>query len=117
VPCATFAGWLDEKHWVKRFADAGRPGAYLRVLDEGVVGRGDSVEVLDRPAERVTVAESMRAFYGDADLMRRLLTVEGRSTDWDEAASSVLGRSAPDRSAPDRSAPDRSAPDRSAAAG
>src|ERR1035438_5864146 len=51
VPCATFAGWLDEKHWVKRFADAGRPGAYLRVLDEGVVGGGDPVEDLDpRPA-------------------------------------------------------------------
>jgi hypothetical protein len=33
-----------------------------------------------------------------------LLKVEGRGADWDEAALSVLGRSAPDRSAPDRSA-------------
>jgi MOSC domain-containing protein YiiM len=94
VPCATFAGWLDEEHWVKRFADAGRPGAYLRVLEEGGVGRGDPVEVLGQPAERVTVAESMRAFYGDADLMRRLLAVEGRSAGWDEVALAVLGPSA-----------------------
>ena len=59
VPCGTFAGWMDERSWVKRFADAGRPGAYLRVLEEGTVGRGDPVEVLGQPAERVTVAESM----------------------------------------------------------
>jgi MOSC domain-containing protein YiiM len=94
VPCGTFAGWMDERHWVKRFAAAGRPGAYLRVLAEGVAGRGDPIEVLDQPAVRVTVAESMLAFYGDADLMRRLLTVEGRGAKWDRAALQVLGRSA-----------------------
>jgi MOSC domain-containing protein YiiM len=93
VPCVVFAGWMGERHWVKRFADAGRPGAYLRVLKEGAAGRGDPVEVVDQPAERVTVAESMRAFYGDADLMRRLLAVEGRGAGWDEIAPSVLGRS------------------------
>jgi len=93
VPCVVFAGWMGERHWVKRFADAGRPGAYLRVLKEGAAGRGDPVEVVDQPAERVTVAESMRAFYGDADLMRRLLAVEGRGARWDEIAPSVLGRS------------------------
>jgi MOSC domain-containing protein YiiM len=93
VPCVVFAGWMGERHWVKRFADAGRPGAYLRVLKEGAAGRGDPVEVVDQPAERVTVAESMRAFYGDADLMRRLLAVEGRGASWDEIAPSVLGRS------------------------
>jgi MOSC domain-containing protein YiiM len=117
VPCATFAGWLDEKHWVKRFADAGRPGAYLRVLEEGVVSRGDPVQALDQPAERVTVAESMRAFYGDPDLMRRLLAVEGRGADWDEVALSVLGRSALGRSALGRSALGPSALGPSAAAG
>ncbi|HEX9540943.1 MAG TPA: MOSC domain-containing protein [Streptosporangiaceae bacterium] len=93
VPCVVFAGWMGERHWVKRFADARRPGAYLRVLKEGAAGRGDPVEVVDQPAERVTVAESMRAFYGDADLMRRLLAVEGRGASWDEIAPSVLGRS------------------------
>jgi MOSC domain-containing protein YiiM len=94
VPCVTFAGWLGEDHWVRRFAQAGRPGAYLRVLSEGEVGPGDDVEVLDRPAVRVTVAESMLAFYGDADVMRRLLTVDGRGTRWDEIGSQVLGRAA-----------------------
>ena len=92
VPCVTFHSWMDERFWVKRFAAAGRPGAYLRVLQEGAVGAGDGVEVIDCPAERVTVAESMRAFYGDQDLMRRLLRVAGRGEKWDEIGQQVLGR-------------------------
>jgi MOSC domain-containing protein YiiM len=92
IPCVVFAGWLDERRWVKRFADAGRPGAYLRVLAEGVVCAGDGVEVISRPDVPVTIAQSMSAFYGDAELMERLLLVEGRSTKWDEIAADVLGR-------------------------
>jgi len=92
IPCVTFQSWMDEPHWVKRFAAAGRPGAYLRVLEEGAVGAGDVVEIVDRPAQRVTVAESMRAFYGDQDLMRRLLRVVGRGEKWDEIGQQLLGR-------------------------
>jgi MOSC domain-containing protein YiiM len=95
IPCVVFAGWMDERQWVKRFGDTGRTGAYLRVLEEGQVSVGDLVEVLSRPAARVTIAESVRAFYGDADLMRRLLLVEGRGSKWDEIALSVLGRAGP----------------------
>jgi len=95
IPCVVFAGWMDERRWLKRFGDAGRTGAYLRVLEEGRVGAGDRVEVLSRPATRVTIAESVRAYYGDVDLMRRLLLVEGRSSKWDEIAQSVLGRAVP----------------------
>ena len=34
IPCGTFRQWTGEKGWVPRFARAGRPGAYLRVLEE-----------------------------------------------------------------------------------
>jgi MOSC domain-containing protein YiiM len=92
IPCATFQSWTGERHWVKRFAAAGKPGAYLRVLTEGEIGAGDSIEVLSRPAVKVTVAESMRAYYGDPELMTVLLTVEGRGDKWDEIGEHVLGR-------------------------
>jgi MOSC domain-containing protein YiiM len=92
IPCVTFQSWLGEPHWVKRFARGGRPGAYLRVLAEGEVAAGDQARVLDQPAGRVTVAESMRAFYGDQDIMRRLLSVEGRGRKWDQIGLSVLSR-------------------------
>ena len=94
IPCVTFQSWMDEPHWVKRFAAAGRPGAYLRVLAEGAVAAGDPVEVIDRPAQRVTIAESMRAYYGDQDLMRRVLRVPGRGEQWDAIGEQVLGRAA-----------------------
>jgi MOSC domain-containing protein YiiM len=84
IPCNTFKTWLDEPHWVKRFAAALRPGAYLRVLAEGAVASGDELAVLSKPDIAVTVAESMRAFYGDRDLLARLLQVEGRGSAWDE---------------------------------
>ena len=92
IPCVTFKSWLDEPHWVKRFADAGRPGAYLRVLSEGSLRAGDDLTVLSRPERPVTVAESMRAFYGDQEIMSRLLQVAGRSTKWDAIAANVLSR-------------------------
>jgi MOSC domain-containing protein YiiM len=85
VPCGVFAGWMGEQYaaqrgWVKRFAAAGRPG--------------DPVEVLSRPAASVTVAEALRAYYGDAGLMRRLVAVRDRDPKWDDIAAEVLSRQA-----------------------
>lgn len=87
IPCNVFKTWLDEPHWVKRFAAAGRPGAYLRVLTEGSVEAGAEIAVLSRPDVAVTVAEAMAAFYGDQELLARLLQVEGRGSGWDEIAA------------------------------
>jgi MOSC domain-containing protein YiiM len=95
IPCRVFAAWTGEQHWIKRFAAAGRPGAYLRVLTEGEVGAGDSIVVLSLPELRVTVTEAMMAYYGDVEIMRKLLTVEGRSGKWDKFGARVLGRGWP----------------------
>jgi MOSC domain-containing protein YiiM len=95
IPCRVFAAWTGEQHWIKRFAAAGRPGAYLRVLTEGEVGAGDSIVVLSQPELRVTVTEAMMAYYGDVEIMRKLLTVEGRSGKWDKFGARVLGRGWP----------------------
>jgi MOSC domain-containing protein YiiM len=40
IPCNDFKNWMglsgyDNRAWVKRFAQVGRPGPYLRVLAEG----------------------------------------------------------------------------------
>jgi MOSC domain-containing protein YiiM len=90
IPCVTFQSWMDENSWVRRFAAAGRPGAYLRVLAPGLVWAGADAEVLGRPDPLVTVADSMRAFYGDQELMRRLLAVDGRGGKWDAISRRVL---------------------------
>ena len=63
-PCATFARWVggaDARGWVKRFADEGRLGAYLRVVQNGSVAAGDVLEVLYVPQDAPTVLELFRA--------------------------------------------------------
>jgi MOSC domain-containing protein YiiM len=94
IPCVTFQSWMGEDHWVKRFAAAGRPGAYLRVITPGRVSAADEAKVVGRPPARVTLAESMLAYYGDEDIMRRLLGVEGRGEKWDMIGRRVLGAAA-----------------------
>ncbi len=69
TPCRTFAGFLDVPDLVKRFIAAGRPGAYLAVLQPAQVRAGDPVRVLDRPAHGVTTADLMAAKTIDRDLV------------------------------------------------
>lgn len=61
TPCRTFSSWLrvsglDNRSWSRRFAAAGRPGPYLRVLTEGVVSPGDEITVVHRPVGGVTIS-------------------------------------------------------------
>lgn len=65
IPCRTFAGFWQIPDLIKRFTAAGRPGAYLRVLQEGELKTGDPIEVLHRPTHSVTVADLLAARAGD----------------------------------------------------
>jgi MOSC domain-containing protein YiiM len=61
TPCRVFAGFRGVPDLVKRFIAAGRPGAYLAVVQPGPVQAGDPVTLLDRPDHGVTVADLMAA--------------------------------------------------------
>lgn len=67
VPCGTFRGWIDRRGWLREFALAAIPGAYLRVVVPGEVRAGDPVVVTHRPDGASTVADSFRAEMGLAD--------------------------------------------------
>lgn len=56
IPCAKLGRVLPATGIVRRFGRAGRPGAYLRVLEPGTVAAGDAVQVIDRPDHGLTVA-------------------------------------------------------------
>ncbi|WP_062216394.1 MOSC domain-containing protein [Streptomyces sp. NBRC 109706] len=72
IPCATFADWLGERGWVKRFAAEAMPGSYFRVLRPGVVQAGDRIEVTHRPEHEVSVAFVFRALLGEPELRPRI---------------------------------------------
>ncbi|PJM99842.1 MOSC domain-containing protein [Streptomyces sp. CB01201] len=73
IPCRTFAAWLDQKGWVRRFTQAAVPGAYFRVIEPGEIKVGDQVEVIERPDHEVSVAFWFRAFTTERALLPRIL--------------------------------------------
>lgn len=90
IPCRTFAGFLAQRGWMKRFTQRAAPGTYLRVLTPGPVSAGNGIRIIHRPDHGVTVATAFRAFTTEPELLARLVGVEGLSP---EAKSAVTKRS------------------------
>ena len=57
TPCGTFGVWAAEPRWVKRFSERADTGAYLRVVTEGSVTAGDTVQRIHVPGHGVTVRD------------------------------------------------------------
>ena len=74
LPCFKLALRMDDPRFLKRFAKAGRPGTYLRVLREGDIAARDAINVVARPAHGVTSALVSRALLGEHQLLSLALT-------------------------------------------
>lgn len=59
MPCWKLETKLGEMGFVDTFTAAGRPGAYLRIVEEGAVAAGDDVAIVSR-TEADTMGECMR---------------------------------------------------------
>jgi MOSC domain-containing protein YiiM len=66
-PCYKLGLRFGDPLMVKRFAHAGRPGAYLRIVTEGELQAGDQVDITHRPSHQVTIAQVSRAVLLDDD--------------------------------------------------
>jgi MOSC domain-containing protein YiiM len=82
TPCNDFKSWMgrgghDNTAWVRRFTEHARVGAYLRVLQPGVLAGGDVIEVVHRPGHGVTASIMFRAVTREPELLPRLLEVHG----------------------------------------
>ena len=76
-PCFKLGIRMGDQKFIRRFLAAERPGAYLRVLNEGDIGAGDTVEVVGRPLHGVTIREVNHALMIDpAGAARLLLATE-----------------------------------------
>lgn len=60
LPCWKLELKMGEARFIERFTAAGRPGAYLRIVEEGDVGAGDEVVVVLRAGGTDTMGEAMR---------------------------------------------------------
>jgi MOSC domain-containing protein YiiM len=72
-PCSKLGIRFGNPKMVKLFAQASRPGAYLRIVTEGELGAGDEIEVISRPDHGVTIAMVSDAVFKDRSLAERVL--------------------------------------------
>jgi MOSC domain-containing protein YiiM len=86
TPCFKLGIRMGSQRFPSRFAAAGRPGAYLRILAEGEVAAGDPVEVVHRPGHGLTVAEVSRIYHQDHAGAARLLQVPELADTWKQWA-------------------------------
>jgi MOSC domain-containing protein YiiM len=84
IPCFKLGLRMGDPRFLKAFAEAGRPGAYLGILEEGDVGAGDRISVLFRPDHDITVALMSEALLHDRTLRPRLLEAPALPASWRE---------------------------------
>ncbi len=86
-PCWRLGVKMGDPRFLKRFAKALRPGAYLRIVEAGEIGAGDAVEIVERPEHGVTIEAFARAYLGDRDQAARMLDAPALSERWREWAA------------------------------
>jgi MOSC domain-containing protein YiiM len=89
IPCRTFAGFLRETGWIKRFTDKAVPGTYLRVITPGDIAPGDPITLVSRPDHDVTVGTVFRGLTTEPELLPRLLDATALP---DEARENITRR-------------------------
>jgi MOSC domain-containing protein YiiM len=81
TPCRTFQAFLNLNHWIKTFVQAGKPGAYLRVISPATVHAGDAITIDSRPDHDVTIGLVFRARMSEPELLPQLLLADGLSAE------------------------------------
>ncbi len=82
VPCFKLGARMGDPAFVRTFAEARRPGCYLRIVEEGVLEVGDAVEVVARPDHDLTVREVFEIYLFRREDAGRLLEVPAVSAAW-----------------------------------
>ena len=92
IPCGTFQRWMGQDQWVKRFTEAGRCGAYLRVVASGEIGSGDEIVIAEVPGHNVSILDLLRVWTGtrEAEQLTRVAECVDTPDDMREKAVKAL---------------------------
>jgi len=91
APCWKLGVKMEDAAFPRKFTKAGRPGAYLRIVREGVLAANDPILVVDRPGHGVRVKDVFRIYTRERKNARLLLEVPELSEDWKEWARRERG--------------------------
>lgn len=93
VTCYRVGIRMNEPRMPALLTSSGRPGFYLRVLQEGDVGPGDEIVQVGEAKERMTVAEINALLYSPdhaRDRLERALRIEALSPGWRSSFEALL---------------------------
>jgi MOSC domain-containing protein YiiM len=96
-PCAKVAARLGVPDLVMQARRARFTGLHLRVLEPGELGAGDAIELVDRPAHGITVADAVAARFDPApaaELVAAVLGVGALAEEWRVKTAPRLRRAA-----------------------
>ncbi len=87
MPCYKLGIRFGDPQMVKAFLKARRPGIYFAVLEEGVIGAGDSIELVSGDERRISVRDmlelmlSRKPAYND---LQKIVAIPGLAAVWRE---------------------------------
>ena len=85
MPCFKLGIRFGRADMVKRFMHSGRNGFYFAVAEEGEVAAGDSIELLTRDENGVTIADIVELYTADAanqDVLHRVSELPALPESW-----------------------------------
>ena len=89
IPCRTFAGFWKRPTLIKEFMAAGKPGTYLRIIQEGEITAGDEIEIIHLPSHGITIADVYAAKNGERSKAEEIALVKELSPQYQEWAQSL----------------------------
>jgi len=95
VPCYRLGIKMGDPHFPKRFLQSCLVGFYLRVLEEGLVGAGDGIELVKKDPEEMSVWKVCHLYYFDRDNLedcKRAIRIKALSPGWREGFENRLDK-------------------------
>jgi MOSC domain-containing protein YiiM len=89
IPCRVFAGFWKRATLIKDFTQAGRPGAYLRIIQEGSAQAGDLIEVIKKPDHKISISDLFAAKSGERSKINEIKDVPQLSTEFKEWSQKI----------------------------
>jgi len=89
IPCRVFAGFWKRATLIKDFTQAGRPGTYLRIIQEGTAQAGDSIEVIFKPDHTISISDLFAAKSGERSKINQIKDVTYLSTEFKEWSQKI----------------------------
>jgi len=87
IPCKVFQGFWQRPNLIKEFTQAQRPGAYLKIIQEGYVSAGDDIRVFDIPQHGITIKDLFMAKSGERTKIKDINQIPGlalKFKEWSE---------------------------------